>query len=127
MANQLLAMPLLILMARLCPAGAEGTTYALVTSVQMVGGTIGGLLSQLATSAFQVTNTDFSRLWQLTLLTCLARLAALLLLPLVPPSAASAGALAAEGRRSLVAGAAIFTLFAGGLGWALVQVGVAMV
>ena len=33
-------MPLLVLMARLCPAGAEGTTYALVTSVQMVGRTL---------------------------------------------------------------------------------------
>ena len=31
-ANQLLAMPLLVLMARLCPPGAEGTTYALVTT-----------------------------------------------------------------------------------------------
>ena len=34
-ANQLLAMPLLVLMARLCPEGAEGTTFALVTSVQV--------------------------------------------------------------------------------------------
>ena len=47
-ANQLLAMPILILMARLCPQGAEGTTYALVTSVQMCGGTV-GIFSQLAT------------------------------------------------------------------------------
>ena len=29
-------MPILILMARLCPPGAEGTTYALVTSVRLL-------------------------------------------------------------------------------------------
>ena len=62
-ANQLLAMPILILMARLCPPGAEGTTYALVTSVQMVGGTVGGIFSQIATARFDVTNLQFSRLW----------------------------------------------------------------
>ena len=106
-------MPLLVLMARLCPAGAEGTTYALVTSVQMVsgatgpqqlhpschphppttfpnlhatnlhklgnlgsqvGGTVGGIFSQVATSAFGVTNTDFSALWRLTVLTSVGRL-----------------------------------------------------
>ena len=61
-ANQLLAMPILILMARLCPQGAEGTTYALVTSVQMSGGTVGGDGPSLQRQA-SVTNTNFSRLW----------------------------------------------------------------
>ena len=79
--TQLLAMPILILMARLCPPGAEGTTYALVTSVQMVGGTVGGILSQIATQQFGVTNLDFHRLWQLSLLT-----AAGMLLWEMPPS-----------------------------------------
>ena len=69
-------MPILILMARLCPPGAEGTTYALVTSVQMVGGTVGGILSQIATQQFGVTNLDFHRLWQLSLLTATVKLAA---------------------------------------------------
>ena len=86
-ANQLLAMPILILMARLCPVGAEGTAYALVTSVQMVGGTVSGILAQQATRAFGVTNQNFARLWQLTLLTSVAKLVALPLLPLVPSSA----------------------------------------
>lgn len=159
-------MPLLVLMARLCPAGAEGTTYALVTSVQMVsgatgpqqlhpschphppttfpnlhatnlhklgnlgsqvGGTVGGIFSQVATSAFGVTNTDFSALWRLTVLTSVGRLVSLAFLPLVPTSAASAGAQVAEGRRSAVAAIGILGLYVGGLVWALVQVGRAMV
>merc|ERR1712238_421688 len=43
--NQLLAMPILILMASLCPEGGEGTTYGLTTSLQMVGGTVGGIIA----------------------------------------------------------------------------------
>ena len=125
-ANQILALPLLILMSRLCPVGAEGTTYALVTSVQMVGGTVGGILSRNATAAFRVTNTNFTALWQLTIVTCAARLASLLLLPLVPPTAAVAGRQAAEGRRSASAGCFVISLFVGGLGWALAQVGMSL-
>ena len=123
-ANQLLAMPLLVLMARLCPAGAEGTTYALVTSVQMVGGTVGGILSQIATQSVGVTNVDFTRLWQLIVISCAGRLASLVLLPLVPRTAAVAGLV--DGRRSAAAGGGILALFAGGLVWALVQVGRAL-
>jgi len=122
-ANQLLAMPILVLMARLCPPGAEGTTYALVTSVQTVGGTVGGVISTRLTAAFGVTNTDFSRLWQLTLLTSTAKLIALPFLPLVP-SAATLDT--PDERRSVVAGAVIFLLFAGGLAWALTQVGLTL-
>ena len=125
-ANQLLAMPILILMARLCPQGAEGTTYALVTSVQMSGGTVGGILSQLATASFGVTNTNFSRLWQLTLLTSTAKLSALLFLPLVP-SDPTAAAEQDDTRRSMLAGASILALFAGGLIWAFVQISLALV
>ena len=124
-ANQLLAMPILILMARLCPVGAEGTAYALVTSVQMVGGTVSGILAQQATRAFGVTNQNFARLWQLTLLTSVAKLVALPLLPLVP-SSASLDAAQSDDRRSTAAGAVILALFVGGLAWALTQVAVSL-
>jgi len=122
-ANQLLAMPILVLMARLCPPGGEGTTYALVTSVQMVGGTVGGVISQYVTGAFDVTNTDFSHLWELTLLTSSAKLVALPFLPLVPSAAALDSP---DERRSVAAGALILLLFIGGLAWALVQVGLTL-
>merc|ERR1712176_1652979 len=83
-ANQLLNLPICILMARLCPEGAEGTVYALATSIQGVGGTVGGIWSKLATEHFGIQNYDWSRLWQLTLLTSLSKMLCLPLLPLVP-------------------------------------------
>eukprot|EP00966_Prymnesium_polylepis_P213507 4944620-Prymnesium_polylepis.1 len=54
----------------------------------MVGSTVGGILSQIATGSFGITNTDLSRLWQLMLLTSTWKLSALLFLPLVPRGAA---------------------------------------
>ena len=35
-ANQFVAMPMLILMAQICPVGVESSVFALVTSLQMV-------------------------------------------------------------------------------------------
>jgi len=116
--NQLLSMPILILMARLCPEGAEGTTYALVTSIQCVGGTVGGILSQIATQAYGVTNVDFSRLWELTLLTSLLKLTAVFFLPLVPKNLDHDQ----SDRRHCTAGAFLMFCFIGGLGWAVFQI-----
>ena len=115
LAPVLLPSPVLIPSHDRCPAYED----ALVTSVQTVGGTVGGVISQHVTAAFGVTNTDFSRLWQLTLLTSTAKLVALPFLPLVP----SATALESEDtRRSVAAGVVILVLFTGGLSWALAQV-----
>ena len=44
-AKELLAMPMLLMMAALCPAGATSTVFALLTSVQMAGATVRGSLS----------------------------------------------------------------------------------
>ena len=44
----------------------------------------------------------------------------------MPPTAAAAGRQAAEGRRSPLAGLLVLGLFVGGLGWALVQIGVSL-
>ena len=59
-----------------------------------------------------MTNTDFSRPWQLTLLTSTTKLSALLVLPLVPADSSSAGSRDDE-RRSVFAGTAILSLFIG--------------
>lgn len=118
-ANQLLAMPILILMARLCPGGAEGTVYALVTSLQGVGGTVGGVISKLLTSASRVTNTDFRPLWRLILITSTAKLIAIPALPLVPRSLDFDES---DEKRSIWAGLTVVGLFAGGLGWAIEEV-----
>jgi len=117
--NQLLSMPILILMARLCPDGAEGTVYALVTSVQMVGGTVGNLIAQNLTIAFGVTNTNFHRLWMLTLVTSTTKMLCLFFLPLVPKELDRNDE---DSRRHVWCGVFILSFFAGGLIWAVVQI-----
>lgn len=117
-ANQLLNMPILILMALLCPVGAEGTVYALVTSIQGSAGTIKGILSKMAIEWFGVTNTDFSRLWQLTLCVQLTKVTALFFLPLVPEKLDHG-----QGdRRHWLPGVFLLCFFFGGLLWALIDV-----
>lgn len=116
--HQLLAMPILILMARLCPEGCEGTVYALVTSLQGVAGTVAGTFSRLLTSAFGITNLDFSKLWQLTLICALLKLTAILFLPLVPRSVDENQ----SDRRHVLAGVFLLFCFIGGLGWALLNI-----
>eukprot|EP00930_Biecheleria_cincta_P084822 TRINITY_DN74257_c0_g1_i1.p1 TRINITY_DN74257_c0_g1~~TRINITY_DN74257_c0_g1_i1.p1 ORF type:complete len:219 (-),score=19.82 TRINITY_DN74257_c0_g1_i1:86-697(-) len=121
-ANQLLSLPINILMARLCPEGAEGSVYALVSSVQGVGGTLGGVWSKMATQFVGVENYDWSCLWQLTVLTSTIKLLCIPLLPLVPKSIADTQ----DERSSCWAGIFIATLFVGGLVFALYEIIAAM-
>lgn len=83
-AGQLSFMPVLILAARLCPRGIEATFFALLMSIFNFGGLLSHELGALLTHWLQVTETDFSRLWQLVLLTNLSTLLPLPLLGLVP-------------------------------------------
>eukprot|EP01065_Artemidia_motanka_P014363 TRINITY_DN18335_c0_g1_i1.p1 TRINITY_DN18335_c0_g1~~TRINITY_DN18335_c0_g1_i1.p1 ORF type:complete len:580 (+),score=139.54 TRINITY_DN18335_c0_g1_i1:74-1813(+) len=82
--EQFISMPILILLAKICPEGVEGSVYALVTTVQMSGGLVGGTLSAEFTKSFGVTLDDFSNLWRLTVLVSCVKLLPLLFVPLVP-------------------------------------------
>merc|ERR1712232_279589 len=119
MGNQLLAMPILILMAKLCPDGAEGSVYALVTSIQQVGGTVSGIISQDLTAAFGITNVDFSHLWRLTIVTSCGKLFCIFFLPLVPKDASQGSG---DTRRSIWCGLFLCGCFVGGLSWAIIQI-----
>jgi len=116
--NQILSMPILVLMSRLCPEGAEGTVYAMVTSIQGVGGTVSGILSQICIEQFGITNTNFHKLWQLILVTSLVKLVSLAFLPLVPRNLEDQG----SDRRHVLSGVFIVSCFAGGLGWAFFNI-----
>lgn len=122
-AGQLMSLPINILMARLCPAGAEGTTFALVTSIQGVGGTIGGVFSKTAITAFGIQNYDWSRLWQLTLMCALLKLGGLPFLPLVPRNITDTD----DTRSATWAGVFMGCIFFGGLFWALFNIFAAFV
>jgi hypothetical protein len=114
-ANQLLSLPILILMAKLVPEGAEGTTYALVTSMQMVGATVGGQWSRLAISISGVENYDFSNLWKLTLFCALIKLSTLFFLPLIPRDISDNS----DERKYTWCALVLCTAFVGGLAYAI--------
>ncbi|WP_013324930.1 folate/biopterin family MFS transporter [Gloeothece verrucosa] len=73
-------MPVLVLCARLCPAGIEATMFALLMSISNLSGLVSNELGALLTHLFGVTETNFDKLWLLVLIT---NLSTLLPLPLI--------------------------------------------
>lgn len=65
---QFVTMPMVVLGARVCPVGVEGTLYALLMSITNFGGVISSEWGSLFTNMFGVTSTDFTNLWKLVLL-----------------------------------------------------------
>ncbi|GAB5364952.1 hypothetical protein AAMO2058_001014500 [Amorphochlora amoebiformis] len=76
--------PILILIATLCPKGAEGTVYASITSIQIGGATISASISAMLIQALGITLSDFSGLWQLIVICSGIRLCVLPFIPLLP-------------------------------------------
>ncbi len=73
-------MPVLVLAARLCPSGVEATLFALLMSINNLGGLVSHELGALLTYWLGITDTNFDRLW---LLVVIANLTTLLPLPLL--------------------------------------------
>jgi folate/biopterin transporter len=117
----LLQMPILILLATLCPEGVEGSVYALVTSAQMAGGTVGGALSGVLIGSFGITLTDYSGFWHLIILCAFLRLLVLPLLPLLPsrPKEKSLGEVAQPEPQSKFGATAVVVMLVVGVTWAL--------
>ncbi|KAJ6428242.1 hypothetical protein OIU84_023624 [Salix udensis] len=76
--------PLLVLSSKLCPAGIEGTFFALLMSIDHVGMLsstwVGGLLLKF----LKVTRTEFDNLWMAILIRSLMRIIPVFLLFLIP-------------------------------------------
>ncbi|MBE9062181.1 folate/biopterin family MFS transporter [cf. Phormidesmis sp. LEGE 11477] len=87
-AGQIAFMPVLVLSARLCPAGVEATLFALLMSVVNLAGLLSHELGALLTHQLGITETNFQNLWQLVLLTNLTTLLPLPLLGLLPAASA---------------------------------------
>jgi hypothetical protein len=83
--GRLQLMPVMVLSARLCPAGAEGTVFAFLMSVSNFGGTCASWAGAALLRHLRVTRLDFTRLWLAVLLRALLRLVPLLFLPLLLP------------------------------------------
>ncbi|XP_059642786.1 probable folate-biopterin transporter 2 [Cornus florida] len=96
MIGRLKWMPLLVLSAKLCPPGIEGTFFALLMSIDNFG-----LLSSSWGGGFllhilKVTRTQFDKLWLAILVRNILRIAPLCLLFLVPRSDPSSSILPAD-------------------------------
>ncbi|MEM9218079.1 MAG: folate/biopterin family MFS transporter [Cyanobacteria bacterium P01_F01_bin.150] len=79
-------MPLLVVAARICPAGVEATLFALLMSVFNLAGLVSQEGGALLTHFLGVTETNFDQLWLLVLITNLSSLLPLPLLGLLPNS-----------------------------------------
>jgi folate/biopterin transporter len=66
--GQFITMPMVVLGARLCPVGVEGTLYALLMSITNIGGVVSAEWGSLLTTMFGVSSNNFSNLWKLMLL-----------------------------------------------------------
>ncbi len=88
-AGQIAFMPVLVLSARLCPPGVEATLFALLMSVVNLSGLFSHELGALLTHQLGVTETDFTNLWMLVLITNLTTLLPLPLLGLLPTASAA--------------------------------------
>ncbi|PKI65955.1 hypothetical protein CRG98_013621 [Punica granatum] len=89
-------MPLLVLSSKLCPAGIEGTFFALLMSIDHVGllssSWTGGILLHM----LNVTRTQFDNLWMAILIRSLLRVLPIGLLFLIPESDPSMAVLPSE-------------------------------
>ncbi len=99
-AGQIAFMPVLVLAARLCPPGIEATLFALLMSAFNLAGFLSQELGSLLMHALGVTESDFSHLGLLLLLTNLSTLLPLPLLGWLPEGGAD---LEAEAHASLEA------------------------
>lgn len=79
-------MPLLVLSAKLCPPGIEGTFFALLMSIDNVGVLSSSWLGGLLLHIVKVTRTEFSNLWIAILARSVMRILPLFFLFLVPKS-----------------------------------------
>ena len=82
--GELNMMPLLVLCCRICPKNIEGSLYALLMSVMNLGAMLsfqgGGILMII----LGITQTNFSHLWALVLITSLLMLTPLPILAIIP-------------------------------------------
>ena len=84
--GQIAFMPILVVAARICPAGVEATLFALLMSVFNLASLVSQEGGALLTHLLGVTETNFDQLWVLVLVTNLSTLLPLPFLGFLPKS-----------------------------------------
>lgn len=77
-------MPIIVLASRLCPEGMEGTIYALIMSINNMGGIISSQIGAALTNWLGVTAHNLDNFWKLVLICNLSTLLPLVLISWIP-------------------------------------------
>ncbi|XP_024517338.1 probable folate-biopterin transporter 6 isoform X1 [Selaginella moellendorffii] len=78
-------MPMLVLSAKLCPPGVEGTVFAFLMSVSNLGGTTASWLGAWLLRLFHVKKDDYTNLWLAVVVRSIMRLLPLIFLTALVP------------------------------------------
>ncbi|XP_061346898.1 probable folate-biopterin transporter 2 [Gastrolobium bilobum] len=103
MTNRLKWMPMLVLSSKLCPAGIEGTFFALLMSIDNVGLLSASWGGGFVLHILKITRTRFDNLWLAILIRNIIRITPLCLLFLVPRADPNSSILPSERMNSKVA------------------------
>lgn len=118
-------LPLCIMYMRLCPEGAEGASYAMLTTFGNIALVCASNVGNLLANIWDVSNDamrdkNVSGLWKLNTLTSCLSVLPLCLLFLLPRDAEEQEQLAKSQKRSKTAGIIFLTVLFGSLSWTIV-------
>jgi hypothetical protein len=119
-------LPVCIMYMRLCPDGAEGASYSMLTTFGNIALVCASNLGNLLSDVWDVRNDtlrtgDISGLWKLSLLTSALALLPILWLHLLPNNAEEQEELAKSKERSRPAGIVFLVVLFGSLTWTSVS------
>lgn len=120
--NGIQFLPVCIMYMRLCPDGAEGASYSMLTTYSNVAFLVSSDIGNYLTSVWNVSNDalrahDVSGLWKISLFTSVVQVLPLCVLFLLPRDAQDQDELAKSPYRSKTGGAIFLGVLFASLGW----------
>ena len=122
--NGIQFLPVCIMYTRLCPEGAEGSSYSMLTTFGNIALVCASNVGNLLAGVWDVSNdamrrNDVSGLWRLTLLTSMLSVVPLSLLFLLPRSAEEQDQLSRSKVRSKLGGAIFLVVLFSSILWTI--------
>jgi hypothetical protein len=82
-------LPMVKMFVLMCPEGAEGSSYAMLTTMSNLAMAVASALASLVSKAFDVSKTalnahDYSGMWKLTIVCAVAQGISMLFIPILP-------------------------------------------
>lgn len=117
-------LPMCIMYMKLCPDGAEGASYSMLTTFSNIAGVCSNNLGNIFAGIWNVSNdamkqNDISGFWKLHVLTSFISLFPLLFLYLLPKNEAEQERLRQNSKKSRMGGIIFLTVLFGSLFWSL--------